>query len=360
MVLALAIMERLFAHHAAEARLAGMTAHRLRDALGGDTPQIAEVRLADGRGGTLTFTNMLDGLWRSPSVLGAPAAVSQLERFVDTVLDCECYVRSIRPEHAARYGLEGESALRVSFHGPGTAGRAGPKLLLEAEIGHCLPEAGQCFVRPAGQSSVWAMECDLRSLLSAGQRGTLPPLVDPHLIPAVWPGRQSTLRRVVITRTGQGAIELQRHDREAPPQVPGRDGPSWTWVLLHSAGGHLPVHQGLANSFTSFVLSVPFEGISSPEDAVALDWKNPRARVALFPDAGEPLELRVGEPQAWGTPVYNSFARLVYILSPEAAGLLAPSAARLASDSAGDPWIALLERTSRETPVPGMPSAEEP
>jgi hypothetical protein len=124
-VLCLAIADYLLSQNAADARLAGTTAHRLGDALGDGTPQITEVRLIDGRGGALDFTNTLDGLWRSPSVLGAPAAVGRLDRFVQTMLDCEGFMRSARPEQAARYGIEGETALHVSLHGPGHGRRGG-------------------------------------------------------------------------------------------------------------------------------------------------------------------------------------------------------------------------------------------
>jgi hypothetical protein len=63
--------------------------------------------------------------------------------------------------------------------------------------------------------------------------------------------------------------------------------------------------------------------------------------VLLHPDVGPALELRVLDPQAWRVPVYNSFTRVVYAVSPDVAGLLAPDGMQLGSGAAEGPWMHL-------------------
>ncbi len=340
------MVDRTLSRHRDERRHAGATPRRLADLMP-KQPRIMGVRIIDGQARELAFSNGIDGMWRCISLNGAPASVSRLERFVTTLLTAEGFIRSTEPSQAREYGVEGPAALRVTLHGPGAIEAPGSDVLLIVDIGYGLTEADQCFVRPApgsGEEGIWVLDSDLRALLAppsgSGEVAAGPPLVDPLIIPAIWSGHQSIVRRIEIVRDDHPSLSLLRHDHEPSPAEGLPDaGPSWRWTLNDETGGSHPIEPQMAMSYVMHLLRAPFSGVVGGETATGLAWEKPRARVRLHPDEGPALELRVLDPQPWGVPVYNSFTRVVYAVSSDAADLIVPDAVQLGAGAAENPWM---------------------
>ena len=345
MVIGAFLIDRTLSQRRDESRQAGATPRRLADLMP-ELPQLTEVRVTNGQGHELAFSNGVDGMWRCISLNGAPASVNGLQQFVTTMLTAEGFVRSTEPSLAREYGVEGPTALRVTLHGPGAIKAAGSDVLLTVDIGNGLAEADQCFARPvlgSEEEGIWVLDSDLRSLLAPpGGPGavTVPPLVDPKIIPAVWPGHQGLPRRIDIVRDGHPSLRLLRHDHEPPAAKEGvGDGPPWSWTLNDETGDSHPIEMEVAMSYVMHLLGAPFSGVVDGETATGLALDKPRVRVLLHPDEGPALELRVLDAQPWGVPVFNSFTRVVYAVSPDVADLMAPDKEELGRGAAENPWM---------------------
>ena len=342
------LIDRTLSQHRDEWRAVGATPRLLADLMP-EPLRLTEVRITNTQGHELAFANGVDGMWRCDSLNGAPANVSELDRFVGTMLTAEGFIRSTESSRARAYGLDGPTALRVTLHGPGAIEVPGSDVLLTVDIGHGLAEADQCFVRAAhgsGEDAIWVLDSDLRSLLlTPGGSGTAttPPLVDPNIIPAVWPGHGKLPNRIEIVRDGHPRLSLLRRDI-APTAVEGRpgEGPSFSWTLTDETGDGQPIDPGVTMSYVSYLMRAPFLTVVDVPTASGLVWDSPPARVLLHPEEGPGLELRVLDPQPWGVPVYNSFTRVVYAVSPDVAGLLAPNREQLGSGAAQSAWMQQL------------------
>ncbi|HVR28908.1 MAG TPA: hypothetical protein VMS86_05180, partial [Thermoanaerobaculia bacterium] len=187
---------------------------------------VRELRITLGSAPSLVYSPRLDGLWRCLTAQAAPVRVTEMELVVRSTLGASGVVRSADPDAAPRYGIGIGQTIRLSLHGRGALEVPGSDLLFEVEIGDCIPDADTCFVRRAGSPEIWAVEGNLRQLLLPSQDGGLP-LIDPNVIPRVWPGARELPLRVRIERAGDEPFELERQDSGGEAAQPGEPATSW-------------------------------------------------------------------------------------------------------------------------------------
>lgn len=314
---------------------------------------VREVRITLGQESPpLVYSPRLDRLWRCLTVLAAPIRMAELERVIQSAVEATGVVRTRDLAAASRFGIGSARAIRLSVHGPGALETSGADVLFELEIGDCIPDADACFVRRAGSSAIWAIEGNLRELLLPHPDGGLP-LIDPNVIPSVWPGARELPRRVLIEHAGREPIELTRHDLEPSDAGSEPEDASWRFRLRQGALEDLPLEQEVAALYATFLTRAPHAGLLDPRQEQDLDFDRPRARVELRPTVGPPLELRFADPMEHGIPIYNSFSGSVYLVDAELARLLAPLPPMLRSEEEALRWLEVLRREPLKAPSPG-------
>ncbi|HSL85131.1 MAG TPA: DUF4340 domain-containing protein [Thermoanaerobaculia bacterium] len=308
----------------------------------------AVLRVEEAGTGRVFLYGRREGVWLCLSHHGAVADAAAVEGVMTSLLEAEGVVQSEDPERAHHYGLDRPGMLRLSVHGPAAFSAPDADLLVAFDLGLAVPGTGGTYLRPAGSDRVWAVDAPLREWLTPPATD-LPPLLDPHLVPAVWPGLRQGLAAVEVRPAGAPAYRRERRveappDGELPPGAPGRD----IWVV-RSSGRERPAHPFQAALYTAFLTRAPYAGLLPPERAAELGLDPPAARVRLVPAAGEPLELALGAPSPEGVAAASSISGSLLRLDPEVAELLAPPAERLLDAAGGSPWEPFLRP---EPPTP--------
>ena len=212
------------------------------------------------------------------------------------------------------------------------------------ELGRSLPGRDACFVRRVGEPRVWLLESDPRLRLDAPSAAGLPPLLDPHVVPAAWPGWQAGLARVDVRVDGEPRFVLEK--RVPPPDATAdpRQRPSFLWVLDPGLSERVAASLQ-STAYTLFLSRIPYTDVLGPRDREALGLANPVATLELTAADGAVLALAVGRALPDGRlPVWNGFTNRPYLLANDVAGLLVPPREAFTTTGEENPWDPYLRR----------------
>ncbi len=330
------------------------------------------VEAGDGR--VFTYARAPDG-WRCVEYHGALASDAALNGLIDRLLEAEGVAQSADAARFADYGLGGGDSWTLRFLGAaggadetdtdtdtdtetetetdaGNAGNAGnaTEVLLTVELGTVVPGEVGAFVRRGDHPAVWALDTNPREFLDPPTE--LPPLLDPHVVPASWPGgRGRRVDRIEVVRDDgvTYALRLDRHELSQEQLLAGASPYSWTVVVGEQ---ELPAALTRASSFSAFVLGAPWIAVRPSDELAAAGLDRARAQVTLHPAQGEPCTLFIGrttEAAPDRVPVFNTSTRMLFDASWPVGELLAPSLGvltEISDDPAdpGNPWTAWLGR----------------
>jgi hypothetical protein len=299
---------------------------------------VAAIRLeAPGRGETLLYGRSKE-TWRCLSRFGAPADEGKIQSLLEKLFTTQGIVQT---RNEIGYGFGSDSVLILSLHGPQVFKQPKGDLLFAFEIGMAILGAEGCYVRKAGQKEVVAVTANLREELEWRGGKDLPPLVDPHIVPAAFAPRGGP-RRIEVHRADGEGYELLRRDRKVEPEELKAGRLPWDWVLALD-GKEVELPPGPVNSYTGFLLRATFAAVLDPKTASERGLDNPAAKLTLHGAEGDPATLEVGKQGAGGGwPVRNAPAQSLVEVTGETAALLAPRAADLQTADK-NPWEELLK-----------------
>lgn len=284
-----------------------------------------------------------DGMWRCERAHGAPAENELIEAILPAILSSEGVVRTENPDDAAEFGFHREHTVRISFSGAGLATDPTGDVIYALDVGRSITRTGGSYVRPVGTQSIWEIDADLRAIIGVAdelEQNAVPPMLDPHLVPQVWPGVRLGPQRIVIDRRGAEPITITRRDSDEADS----ERQQWEWVVTSSQGEFLgDVFQ--VTSYAVFITRAPYAGVIAPRDPAELGLDEPLASIVFETAEGPQLQLLVGglSPRG-GIVVYNSFTRNLYELEPEIAQRLLPSVDLLLGPEQGNPWEQWMRR----------------
>jgi hypothetical protein len=307
---------------------------------------VAAVTLRGDDGSGLIYARS-GGVWRCLSVDGAIARTDLVQALIDAATRARGVVRSREPADPEAYGL-GARGLVLGLHGPGVAKQEDRDLLFELELGASLPQEDASYVRRPGRPEVLAVDDDLRARVPWAGPGSLPPLLDPYVIPASWAEEAEAVLRVLLERTSGPGFDLEASF--APPDLVQAGAPRVGWRLT-SAEGTADVHPVLASAYGLFLQRAPWSALADPASAGELGLDDPAFRITLTPRRGPPYVLLGGAALSDGSvPVSNPQTGQLFLVGPAAARLLVPEPALLLDPSSGNPFDEFLAR-----PAPGAP-----
>ena len=301
---------------------------------------IAAVRLETPDGRAFFYAHR-QGVWRCLSFHGAIAVTGQIQSVLRKVMDARGVVQSQVSEYStnlASFGLGSTQRWRLAFCGAKFKFNGDADVLFAIDLGASTQGARGCYVRPADEARIWAIDEDLTEGLALPSDGGLAPWLDPRLIPMAWPGWQSGLRRIILERSGKKPLQMLRRDK-APDETGTRAGaPPWDWVVSED-GPERVADVRQAYFYSQFLLQAPFAGLLPPARRRDLGLEEPQNRIRLEAVSGETLELHLGPPTAAGsTPVFNTFSQSLYEIEPETVPLLLPEIEQMLDPSRGNPW----------------------
>ena len=238
----------------------------------------------------------------------------------------------------ASFGLGLSQRWRVTLCGSKVHLNDGGDVIFALDLGSRIPATGGSYVRPVSEDQIWAIDEDLTEVLEREPGSKLPPLLDPYLVPVVWPGWQSGLRRIMLERPGKKPLELLRRDK-ARTEAEERSGlPPWDWIIREGAS-EKTADAKQAHFYSQFLLHAPYEGLLPPKQREALGFDKPKSRIRLEAVSGQTLELLLGAPTAQNrTPVLNTFSQCLYEIRRETESDLLPDAELLLDATKGNPW----------------------
>lgn len=215
-------------------------------------------------------------------------------------------------------------------------------VLLAVEVGAARPAVDGCFLRRPGQDAIWAVDTNPRSVLDEVHGGA--PLMDPTLVPAVFPGEGHSVVAAEVERSDGTRYALVMRQVEVTPEQEAMGVPGIRWVLTVPDGGDQQVNAVLSISYLSFLRLAPWHAVLDPARLAELGLDTPIARLVLRADDGRTLTLVVGPPDAEGVhAVADLTLQCAYLITSEVAGLLAPDAEQLIFPGR-NPWERWLQR----------------
>lgn len=301
-----------------------------------DALEIAAISVGRGDGPRHLFTP-IEGVWRCPTWQDALVAKEQVDALLKALLEAEGMARSSDPARASDYGIGGSAGLRVQLHGPALLKRADRDVRLEIEFGTRQSDGDGGYVRRADHPAIWSIDTDPWTPLNSPVPGS-PPLLDPHVVPRIWPGESRRVDRLVIEHDGGPKIELTLHEVQVSEEEM-RTGKLSYRFEMQVDGNDTPVHDRHAMSYLGYLFGAPWQEILPGRRAAELGLEAPAARVSLFPAKGEMCQLWVGSDQPeGGVPVLNLTSGSLFLMARDAALALAPPLELLLLDSQEDVW----------------------
>ncbi len=304
--------------------------------------EVAAVEIATSTGSYVYYR--LGGMWRCASYWFAPAKESDVQALVDRLFAAEGNVQSDDPARAADYGIGTPATRRVTFHGSDAveqepdgslAFRGDP--LYAVDLGQEIPGRSGCYARLPGEDEVWAVDANPIPLLAVAPGSRRPPLVDPHVVPAVWPGQGRHVARIRVERPGAGAFELALVPREVTPDELRAGKRPYAWTVLEPEGR--AVAEGLCVAFAVFLQRAPFDEVFPQASRDELGFDRPIAEVTLLPNEGDPLPLTIGARRPDGrAALLNPHTQCIYLLAAPVVDLVAPRFELLSTDAQENPW----------------------
>lgn len=302
---------------------------------------VAAITVRDvGRGDEYLYIRSR-GVWRCQSTFGAVADAELMSVLLNDFTQAVGVLRSEDPSRADAYGFADASRFEVSFHGPKVFEAEDRDVLLAFEVGGVLPGTGKgrSFVRESGQTAIYEVDRNARTLLQRPRESNLPPLLDRRLLGGPWEGRPQGFGRIEIEREGETTrIEYV----ELPPEEHTAEGIGWTWqVTSGTRSGRASPYRALG--FTAFAIHARYTGFANPKEAEELGLFPALARVTLVPRQGDAIHLTVGRPSPRGVSyVYHEENRMLMQLDAESTRLLAPTTEMLLDSDIANPWELFL------------------
>jgi len=296
--------------------------------------------------------------WRILGYWGAPAVGSKIEGVANALRNAEGVIQSKDEADYSSFGIgevgDGPS-WRVTFHGneflqtsaEGQQNFVGDPIY-QVEVGHAVPGLEGCYVRvldpppPAEQRGVWAVDQSPLGALQSPAAG-LPPMLEPHVLPASWMGQGRRIERVEVQRR-DAAYELVLEMRELTAEQRRDREQSYQWAL-RMGGQSVPYEGALTSIYTYFLYRLPFAAVidATRVDAQAL-VDGASAVVRLHSSAGEPIEVLLGPPLENGTRLVRcSLTGCYYLVAEEACELFAPLPQSMFEGATENPWEAFLQ-----------------
>jgi hypothetical protein len=291
--------------------------------------------------------------WKCLSRFGAPCDEGKIRGLLDQLFSTQGIVQSRTRGRAGDYGLAYGSALVLSLHGPNAVRDPAGDRIAAIEVGSSAPGGGGCYVRIPGIEEVIAIDADLRGDLAPPPEAPgLPPLVDPHVVPAGWPGGGG-IDRIRVERDDGERFELVRREKKLDPSELKAGGIPWDWFLVRD-GKEEAAGAGPSNSFTSYLRRAVVTSLVEPKAATDLGLDRPASKLVLSPTKGDACEIAIGRKgPGGGVPARNSASGGVFEVTEETARLLAPAAKDLlapADGQAPNPWDAAMKRAEPQGP----------
>jgi len=302
---------------------------------------LIEIQRGVGAGADRLLYARSKGIWRCESLYRIHCREDLIVDLLDAVATGEVVEHSAEPEHPERYGLGTDEMLTLRLYGPGFTKQEDRDLRYTLEVGNSIPGAAGSWVRRAGSRAILALDNDLRARIEWAGGTSLPPLLDPYVVPATWEREAESLHAVYVQRRDGQSFELTTV-YATPSQL--REGADpFQWHLRYG-GKDEPLHPFLGMGYSLFLMRAPYAGLVRPPEAEGMDFSNPRAVVRLTPKRGQPLELRVGAPLEGGlVPVLNTELDLVFVVTEDVASLLVPGVDKFETPGAHNPWDAYLQ-----------------
>lgn len=327
-----------------EARRASTKVRRLVPIEQREGKLIAALKLeGGGRAEPLMFARSEDH-WRCLSYRRAVASEQLMKSVLEKVFEGEGIVQSEDPAKAATYGFDSPAMLRVSLHGLKALEKPQGDPLFSFDVGSESPANNGCYVRVTGSPEIWSIDANLRQELAPAEPSRLPPLVDRMLVPGAWPGARKGILAYRVEPPGAPPYELEGRRREIAPEdlKSGKSPIEW---FVKRGDSEMPANEQLAMSFSAFTHRAPRLDVADPGLQATAGLENPRARLTIRPQEGEPLVVTVGSGQIGaGVPVVNGFSRTLDLVAPNVAALLTPRAEQLLATAGPNPWEPFLKQ----------------
>lgn len=298
----------------------------------------------------------LGGLWRNLDHHQAAASESAISGLVDAILQGEGVVQSDDPTRFGDYGIGTPDGWRVVLHGTEVLTAPDRDALLSVDVGLPVEGLDGCFVKRSDRDVVWALDTDPYALLSSAPDG-LPPLLEPTLLPASWPGARSGIRGVGIDRRWDGVrygLDLRRDDSVTPAQLQKGASP-YTWILQRPDGSEQETIPILGSAYSIYLRRARWSEVVDPRRAKELGLDLPAALVQLVPaapaeGAAPPrLDLVIGSPMGDGRwPVFNTLTENLFLVEKAVIDLLVPRPELLLPGAEVNPWALAMEAEQAE------------
>lgn len=287
-----------------------------------------------------------NGLWRCVQVHGAPAENRLIESILPAVLSAEGVVRTTDRADEHEFGLDRDNSIRIVFSGSEVFTDPAGDVIYAVDVGRSIASTGGSFVRPVGTDEIWEIDTDLRDVASINPEqmaSGVPPMLDPHIIPQMWPGVRSGPQRVVIERQNESPIIITRREAEAHEEA-AESSPRWEWVVGDGESQFLgELFQ--VTSYAVFLTRAPYAGVLSPREPAQVGLDQPRARITYETAEGAQLQLVFGDlgPRG-GVVVFNTFTQVLYEVDRDIVNRLLPEIDLLLSMDQGNPWEQWMRR----------------
>jgi len=298
------------------------------------------------------------GSWRCLSLWGVMADEARIRGLLEKLFNAQGIVQSRDRARMPDYGLDEKNVLRLSLHGPRILERRGRDVLQSFDVGFPVPGGNGCYVRVSGSDEVIAIDENLREELARPEESTLPPLLDPHVIPAIWPGKAG-IRRISIEREDGEKFEIARRDKSLSPDELRAGKIPWDWILRKD-GNEVTCDPLVSTAYVMFLQRAPYTALIDPRTLPDLGLDKPSARLILRSPEGEgqeggsplgsgALEIAIGRKGSGpgsgsGVPVENRLTQNLFEVSSEVAGLMAPRSEQLTRADRANPWEPWLRR----------------
>lgn len=283
-----------------------------------------------------------DGVWRAVDHGDAVADAEGIAALEKALFEAEGMVASRARERTADYGFDGARMRRVTLEG--ARGRS-----VTVDLGLQLSPGEGGYARRGAAAPVWSIDTDpWTALAPRGPEGS-PPLLDPFIVPRIWPEGGRRIERIEVEHRAGERIVLTLLDVEVS-EAERREGKRPYTFAMEVDGASTPAGDEAAMAFQSFLLAAPWTKVLPAERraewAAARD-ATPLARVRLHPGAErEAATLELREQPGFGTArlVFNDRSGALFEIESEVAALLAPRAADLAPGAPAERWTARLQR----------------
>jgi hypothetical protein len=288
---------------------------------------VAAITVTTGDGRSFLY-GRTDGVWRCLDLHRAPASEAHIAGLLDAVREARGIVQTRDSDLAVEYGFGTDRSWRVTFHGPALMKDPDRDVRLEVEVGSSRPSVDGCFLRRPGQDAIWAVDTNPRAFLDDVGGGV--PLLDPTLVPSVFPGVGHTVVAAEVERSDGTRYSLVMRKVEVTPEEAALGSSGIRWVLTTPGADDRAVNPILSISYLSFLRLAAWQSVLDPARLPERGMDTPVARVVLRADDGRTLALVIGPPGEQGLhAVVDATLQCAYLINSEIADLLAPDPQRL-------------------------------